>query len=175
MDSPDVTEVRCWIYCLALFLRVFNYSWEDEPPAAPVVRVWAETEGWQEEGGTLLRFLLQSLEKVKGKFSSVQLQCRLENRRSLCDVRQNQQQVFLTGQIRGSTVMACCRPFLAECSFLGSLLCGKHLYFQHNNNSWALIRLTMNNEFVSRMFWDYASSVQQLIHSSLKCMYSYCK
>lgn len=118
IDSPDVTEVRCWIYCLALFLRVFNYSWENEPPAAPVVRVWVETEGWQEEGGTLLRFLLQSLEKVKGKFSSVQLQCRLENRRSLCDVRQNQQQVFLTGQIRGSTVMVCCGAFLAECSFL---------------------------------------------------------
>lgn len=45
---------------------------------------------------------------MKGKFSSVQLQCRRENRRSLCDVRQNQQQVFLAGQIRGSTETACC-------------------------------------------------------------------
>lgn len=45
---------------------------------------------------------------MKGKFSSVQLQCRRGNRRSLCDVRQNQQQVFLTGQIRGSTETPCC-------------------------------------------------------------------
>lgn len=103
-----MTEVRSWIDCAALFGRVFNYSWEDEPPAAPAVRVWAETEGWQGEGGTALCFLLQSLGKVKGKFSSVQLQCRRENRRSLCDVRQNQQQVFLAGQIRGSTETACC-------------------------------------------------------------------
>lgn len=48
------------------------------PSSSPILRVLAETEGWQEEGGMLLCFLLQSLEKVKGKFSSMQLQWRLE-------------------------------------------------------------------------------------------------
>lgn len=55
------------------------------PSSSPLLRVLAETEGWQEEGGTLLSFLLQSLEKVKGKFSSMQLQWRLETM-SLCVV-----------------------------------------------------------------------------------------
>lgn len=62
---------------------------------------------------------------MKGKFSSVQLQCRQGNRRSLCDVRQNQQQVFHTGQIRGSTEAACCtlspETLSAGVSFSGTL------------------------------------------------------
>lgn len=50
----------------------------------------------------LLRFLPQSLKRVKGEFLYAAA-VEVRNIRSLCDVGQNQQRGFGRGQIRGST------------------------------------------------------------------------
>lgn len=104
MDCYKATKTRSWIHSLALFLEIFNYSWVDEPPPAPLVWVLAETEGWQEEGGKLLCFLLQSLEKVKGKFSSAAAVQVRKHKVSVGCQTESAAGWFLTGQIWRSIV-----------------------------------------------------------------------
>lgn len=103
MDSPDATEVRSWIHSSALFWR---YSAIHERMSLPLPPWW-ECELRQKAGrrrvGRCCVFYCRVWRKWRASFP-LQLQCRLENIRSLCDVRQNQQQAFLTGQIRGSIV-----------------------------------------------------------------------
>lgn len=68
---------------------------------------------------------------MKGKFSSVQLQCRRGNRRSLCEVGQNQQQLFFffflslqdrQGDLQGRRAGRCpLKLFLLLIFFLGDV------------------------------------------------------